>query len=735
MSRVAYMRAWPRDPATGAVGLVAMAGGGSHMPYWRDNLHYRAGLVREPRFASALGFDDKGWTGGALPTVSTIEFAPSDPALLGDFSALYWKDAAIEIDAGEEYAGVGRILTGTIGEVAVRNGRLMITVADFGVKLGKPAIQSWFAGTGGIEGDAVADGRVKRRSYGYCANVEGRVLLAAHNIYEFGDPTRPSNAIPIIRHMGRQGFRQPLEWQGSAAATLDALIASTPPQGGGVVAASINCVKWWTDPTGAPLTADIQGDNGGGYVETPAAIAARLLSHANGPAIVNLAEAVALRNMAAGLHIGDDSETTTAALDRLLLPVSLFWRFGTTGQIDIRPWSWDGDAEVLQGRFIGRVRTSAPHRTRRLGYNRNHRLHSEGEIAADILAGDVTFGDGTTLDDLKEQADQDSDKLEGIQPGANVTGDHTAADTLKVSGRPVEQVLSDLDLNGQNWFEMAMLESARDALMLARTSLDGQLIGTVVTTFKQEQIAQNIATAETFDLLGAKSGDGSGFILNLGTVKVAPNQSFAQYLSTVEANLGAVTGAVNDLRSVVITPEGDVLVKVVFAQNANGHVVGSVATNDGTIGDLTFVYDRFRLLKPDGTLMFGYDETSDIVTLPNVRVDTLEIGAMDYEFNLKKTITPTQVSQEIPGGLIMKTGRFSALIGDETSMSIVFDEPFPNECLSFMPVGKINAASNYRDLWVQIVGDPTRFGATIQTQSSTSNNNNIDGFHWQAWGT
>lgn len=410
MSRVAYIRAWPRDPATGAAGLVAMAAGGSHLPYYLDGIHYRAGGVREPRFAAALGFDEKGWTGAALPTVSTIEFAPADPALLRAYAALYWKGAAIEVDAGEEYAGVGRILTGAVADASVRDNRLQITIADFGVQLARPAIQAWFAGTGGIEGDSVCEGRVKRRNYGRCANVEGRVLLAAQNIYEFGDPVRPLQSIPTVRDMGREGPITVLAWQGSVAATLNALLAATPPQGGATAAPSIACVKWWTQPVG-PLTADIQGENAGGYVETPAQIAARLLSVAGGPAIVNLADAIALRNMVAGLHIGDDSETTAAALDRLLLPVSLLWRFGTTGLIDIRPWSWDGDAEAMQGRFIGRIKTLPPTRTRRLGYDRNHRQHSDGEIAADILAAGVSYADGTTLEQLKP-AEAGSNKTE-----------------------------------------------------------------------------------------------------------------------------------------------------------------------------------------------------------------------------------------------------------------------------------------------------------------------------------
>jgi hypothetical protein len=415
VSRVAYIRAWPRDPATGAMGLVTMAGGGSHLPYLIGNTHYRAGIVREPRFGASLGFSETGWTGAAMPQISVIEFAPGDPALLRAYQSLYWKDAPIEVDAGEETAGVGRILTGIIGDATVEGDRLMITVADFGVKLAKPFIQSWFAGTGGIEGDATVEGRVKRRSFGAVLNVEGRILNAANNIYEFGDPAFPLQNFTAVRDMGRAGPTYLVDWQGSVAATLNALTAAPTQQGGAMVAPSIACVKWWTQPAG-PLTADIQGENTGGYVETPVSIAARVLAAANGPAIVNQAAANAIRNFPAGLHIADDSETAASALDRLLLPVSLLWRFGTTGQIDVRPWDWSGSAEVVRGRYLGRTKTLAPTKTRRLGYARNHRQHSEGEIAADIIAAGVTYADGTTLEQLKP-----------AEGGANVTGNHSAA--------------------------------------------------------------------------------------------------------------------------------------------------------------------------------------------------------------------------------------------------------------------------------------------------------------------
>ncbi|MEA3389646.1 MAG: hypothetical protein U9R64_10310 [Pseudomonadota bacterium] len=336
-------------------------------------------------------------------------------------------------------------------------------------------------------------------------------------------------------------------------------------------------------------------------------------------------------------------------------------------------------------------------------------------------------------------------KLAGIEDGAT----KGAPPGTSVNGRPVEAVIYDLDLNGQNWFEMASLESTRDALMLARTTLDGQPIGTVVAQFKADQTTANSATAENFALLGAKAGDGQSWNLNIDTVRVGPVggsgpwQSLSQRFSSISSSLGANSGAINDLREVVVDAGSGVTAKAVLGITVDSGgrklVSGMVMTNDGTLARLELLFNAYDFLAPSGASIFNYSDPSiggdGRVYMQDVYVEKLKVGAMDFEFNLKKSISATQISQELPGGLIMKTGRYRALIGDETSMSIVFDEPFPNECRSFIPVPAINSPSIFRDLWIQIVGTPTRFGATIQTQSSTSNNNNIDGFDWTAWGT
>ncbi|MDV5823102.1 coiled-coil domain-containing protein [Sphingobium naphthae] len=49
-------------------------------------------------------------------------------------------------------------------------------------------------------------------------------------------------------------------------------------------------------------------------------------------------------------------------------------------------------------------------------------VSTAAKLAPLITPGDIGFPDGTTLDDLKDQVDVDSGKLETIQPGANVGG-------------------------------------------------------------------------------------------------------------------------------------------------------------------------------------------------------------------------------------------------------------------------------------------------------------------------
>jgi hypothetical protein len=401
MSKVVWITASPRDPATGAVVTVRLAGGGRDAPYYRAPNHFRAGVATLPRFKAELQFDENGWTGGTVAQSGRIAFRPAQEALTAELSGLYWNEAPIEVDVGPEGGPYTRVLTGIVASVAAGDIGLDIEIADLSTKLNNPLITARFAGNGGVEGGAEASGRTKRRSWGRVFNVEGRVLDKATNLYEFGDPAFPWQGFSALRDMGRDGPFAVLPWQGSILDTLNALKASSPAPGGGVVAPSIACAKWWTQPVG-PLTADVLGEIGAAYVEKVPEIAERLVLAAGGPAIANVAATAVLRPDPAGLHVSDNNETTAAALDRLLLGTSLLWVLEPAGTIRLREWKLADPVETIVSRTVTRLRMLPPTKTRRVGFQKSNRVHSEGEIAAVLQVGDIEgLGDLATADSVK----------------------------------------------------------------------------------------------------------------------------------------------------------------------------------------------------------------------------------------------------------------------------------------------------------------------------------------------
>jgi hypothetical protein len=383
-------------------------------------MDWRSGIASQPRFAAAIGFDQGGFNGGALPQTGSVRFFPSDKAYLSAVGNLHWIGARITINIGDDEAAAPSYplaFIGTVADVKVDGGALTLTLADLSLDLGKPVCPDTFAGTGGAEGGDDATGRVKRRTWGYAFNVEGRLLDKAYSIYEFGDPGRPLMGFPMVKDKGREaGSYVDLAWQGSVAATLTALRNATAPSGGCVRAPSIAAVKWWTTPAG-PLTADIQGE-GAGYPTTGPDIASAIVVGASPViGIGNKAEANGWQGAVCGIHCDSSSESFADLLDRLLIPISIAWTLGADGILSFRLLQWGAGIETLAADTIARDATFAPLKSRRLGFQRNYREHSDAEISAVLLtATDATYADGTPIEALKPAV-----------AGADVTAANTAA--------------------------------------------------------------------------------------------------------------------------------------------------------------------------------------------------------------------------------------------------------------------------------------------------------------------
>ncbi|MEE2916665.1 MAG: hypothetical protein VYB32_06280, partial [Pseudomonadota bacterium] len=325
---VVLVEAYPRRAADGVEVRTLLAGLGGERPYYYAGEHWRAGLTALPRSVARLDHDGLALGGGGVADAFELVWAPATKAALAEAAALVWNDAPIAVYVGPEGDALPPMATsGLVLDTAIDGGALTIAMADGAVDLKRPLLVDRFGGTGGLDGPTDWAGQIRTRAWGRCFNVPGKLLDRANQIWCFGDPARSWQGFVQVRDKGVAATAvTTLAWQGSAAATFAALQAAAAPAGGCVVCPSIACVKWWTEPAG-DLYADILGENAGGYVETAAEIAARIVAARSTLAFGagELARAIAARPAPIGWRVASDSATAAGELSELLGGVSLSW--------------------------------------------------------------------------------------------------------------------------------------------------------------------------------------------------------------------------------------------------------------------------------------------------------------------------------------------------------------------------------------------------------------------------
>jgi len=281
----------------------------------------------------------------------------------------------------------------------------------------------------------------------------------------------------------------------------------------------------------------------------------------------------------------------------------------------------------------------------------------------------------------------------GTRPSdnADVTKDVLDEAMKVITGKTASEVVYDFQIQlGTLALEMLRNATYRgESDQIIRTG-DGTTIRRVteILSVKTEGLASGLDNAATF----------------IASLKEVDSDGNAKALQTINGN-GVVTGSVN-----ILTGERS---SYYIMANEFGFV------DPGSPGDVPkkpFYYSNGRLYADD------------------LFVQKLAFGAMDDEFEALQSLSPGNFTQKLPGGLIMKGGQFRGYINDEVSLTVIFDPPFPNGVLTFVPVPFIYVASNLRDLWLQVQGEPSVNGATVYAQAATSNQQKLDGFNWFAIG-
>lgn len=196
----------------------------------------------------------------------------------------------------------------------------------------------------------------------------------------------------------------------------------------------------------------------------------------------------------------------------------------------------------------------------------------------------------------------------------------------------VPELEEDINFNAESIIEQALRGDAYQALMDARTYLEGLPIGTVILNETANRIAGDQAIVSTIDLIGAKSGDATSFVLNLDTVQVSPVKTLGQKLSEIDVSLGDQNASVAQLVEAVITPEGGASAKAVLQLDVNGYVTGTAATNDGTIGTFGIIADVITFVDPNGDHpLTPFYYADGLLRLDNVYINKLQVGVVGTE--------------------------------------------------------------------------------------------------------
>jgi hypothetical protein len=306
---------------------------------------------------------------------------------------------------------------------------------------------------------------------------------------------------------------------------------------------------------------------------------------------------------------------------------------------------------------------------------------------AGVIGLPPTYGDGTPIDDLKPAA-----------PGADVTKDNIAKGALSLGDRSAIQTLLDIDDTSDRVLEQALRQEDYKIVTDARTFIAGQPTSTYLYNFRNEQIGNNSdvnnrinnvgnafgpvnqalgaqallnsANKVSFDtlgdrafandksittinstlrLLGAKTADGTGWVLDLESVQIGNGKTLATRFEEVGAASGTGAGSVSELSQVVTTLKGQVNSQYTLSVMSNGLVGGMVVNNDGTTRRIAFLTDSFVIATgtDPNNLFAPFTITNGVVYMPEVVISKLTVGSVDTSNIKPNSITGLQ-TQSFP---------------------------------------------------------------------------------------
>jgi hypothetical protein len=195
-----------------------------------------------------------------------------------------------------------------------------------------------------------------------------------------------------------------------------------------------------------------------------------------------------------------------------------------------------------------------------------------------------------------------------------------------VGDRPAHEITEQLDTNGWTLIEQIMRVDAAQALIAARTLIDGVGVNTVITEFKSEQTGINFANASRWDMIGSEAEGGASFIIHAEAVRNSAGESVAASLDTISSTLNGQSASIDDLRDTLIDASG-ATARAIFKLDVNGYISGLIQTNNGEESEAAFLVDKFSIIDDNGGSPFKpFSYANGVVTMPDVEIGLIRPG-------------------------------------------------------------------------------------------------------------
>lgn len=259
-----------------------------------------------------------------------------------------------------------------------------------------------------------------------------------------------------------------------------------------------------------------------------------------------------------------------------------------------------------------------------------------------------------------------------------------------VGGRDAEEVIETLDINTVAILEEALRQDDLVQVVDARTLVEGQPVGVRFLTFRNEQVEANSAFASTLDLIGAKTADGTAWVLDLQSVRVDGDKTLAERLEEVGISEADVTAKITEYDEVISPRLGRVEATRTLAIDINGNVVGwqlvgseagagslNLINADLRMGTGRVIFNNGSVMRVQGT---GFGVNDDFISWfgPTMNIDDCSrANAISYEavngdayfggaLSAGTIVNPVQTSSLAPNAAV-STG----VVGSNGGMRIV----------------------------------------------------------------